>query len=382
MKKHLKTVLSLTIICAVISILLGITNHITAPIIAKQELLSTQGAFLKVLPTGKDFKEISTDKFNEAVKEAYSSSDGGYVFKVEVSGYADGLVIMCGIDSEGKVAGATCISSNETNGAEKDYGKNFKDKTLENVDAVDTVSGSTLTSKGYKSAVKYSLEAFAILGGAEIDTRSEEEILAEALPEAEGKFTIYFVSNDITVYRADNAEGYVFVIGNEYIPTDNLGKIKGEFSEESKNVVKKTYDSFAFDNLTRINLKKFKKIPSNIEYAYKAPGGNYMFDVKAAGYGIQGGGQYSHPSGEYIKIRVFVNKKGEIISCVTTYQAESKNIGDACANKDYYSKFIGKTKENYSEVDTISGATITSMGYEDAIDYVFTAFKILKGGAK
>ena len=34
------------------------------------------------------------------------------------------------------------------------------------VDAVDTVSGSTLTSKGYKSAIKYSLEAFAILGGA------------------------------------------------------------------------------------------------------------------------------------------------------------------------------------------------------------------------
>lgn len=382
MKQHLKTVLSLTIICAVIAVLLGITNHITAPKIAKQELSTTQNALKDVLPTGKDFKKISTDKFNSAITEAYSSADGGYVFKIEVSGYADGLVIMCGISSDGKVAGATCIESNETNGAEKDYGKNFKDKTLESVDSVDTVSNSTLTTLAYKNAVKYALEAFAILGGAKIETRSEEEILAETLPEAEGKFTPYYVTNDATVYRADNTSGYVFIVGDFYVPTDNSGKILGEFSDEVNKVVKDLYDNVAFDNLTRINLKKYTKIPSDIEYAYKTPQGNYMLDVKAAGYGIQGGSKYSTPSGEYIKIRVFISKNGEILSCVTTYQAESKNIGDKCANKEYYSKYIGKTQGNYSEVDTISGATITSNGYENAIESAFNAYKILKGAAK
>ncbi len=382
MKKHLKTVLSLTIICAVISVLLGITNHITAPKIAEQELSTTQNSFKEVLPTGKDFKEISTDKFNSAVKEAYSSSDGGYVFKIEVTGYADGLVIICGISSDGKVAGATCIASNETNGAEKDYGTRLKDKTLEDIDSVDTISGSTRTTSAYKNAVKYALEAFAILGGAEIDTRSEEEILADVLPEAEGKFTIYYMSNDVTVYRADNAAGYVFIVSGQYIPTDNNGKIIGEYTDEIKNTVKAVFDNVAFDNLTRVNLKKNKKITSDIEYAYKTPNGDYMFDLKAAGYGIQGGSKYSTPSGEYIKIRVFIDKNGEILSCVTTFQAESKNIGDACASKDYYSKYIGKNSGNYAEVDTISGATITSIGYEKAIDSAFNAFKILKGAAK
>ncbi len=382
MKKHLKTVISLTVICAVVSVLLGITNHITAPKIAEQERLSTQGSFNDVLPSGKDFKEIPTDKFNSAVKQAFSSSDGGYVFKIEVSGYADGLVIMCGVNSDGKVAGATCIASNETNGAEKDYGNRFKDKTLKNVDSVDTISGSTRTTSAYKDAIKYALEAFAILGGAEIDTRSEAEILADTLPEAEGKFTIYYMSNDATVYRADNTTGYVFIIGGKYIATDNQGKIVGEHSDEIKKTVKNVFDNTAFDNLTRINLKKYKKITSDIEYAYKTPQGNYMFDVKAAGYGIQGGSKYSTPSGEYIKIRIFISKNGEILSCVTTFQAESKNIGDACASKDYYSKYIGKTSDSYSQVDTISGATITSIGYEKAVGSAFNAFKILKGAAK
>ncbi len=382
MKKHLKTVLSLTVICAVVSILLGITNHFTAPKIAEQERLSTQGSFKDVLPSGKDFKEISTDKFNSAVKEAYSSADGGYVFKIEVTGYADGLVIMCGVNHDGKVAGATCIASNETNGAEKTYGNNFKDKTLENVDSVDTISGSTRTTSAYKNAIKYALEAFAILGGAEIETRTEEEILADTLPEAEGKFTIYYMSNDVTVYRADNTTGYVFIVGGEYVPTDNHGKITGEYTAEIKKTVKEVFDNVAFDNLTRINLKKYKKITSDIEYAYKTPQGDYMLDIKAAGYGIQGGSKYSTPSGEYIKIRLFISKNGEILSCVTTFQAESKNIGDACASKEYYSKYIGKTSDSYTEVDTISGATITSIGYEKAVGSAFNAFKILKGVAK
>lgn len=388
MKKYLKTVLSLTIICAVVALLLSVTNQITAPLIQKQEDLATQKALKEVLPDGEDFKaiDITKYKFPSTVTEVYSEKNGGYVFKIETSGYADGFIIMCGIDKDGKVAGNTYTASGETHlkdkKAVKNYGENFKGKTLENVDKVDTISGSTLTTTAWKGAISDALKSFAILGGAEIDTRSEPEILADTLPEAKEKFTVYYMSNDFTAWKADNNTGYVYYIDGKYVGCDNDGNLKTEEDKDTQQKVKELYKNTAFDNLTRINLEKYKNIPFNIEYAYKTPDGNYMFDIKAAGFGINGSGPHATPSGEYIKIRIFLSKDGSIISCVTTYQSETKGYGAFCGEKDYYSQYIGKNAENYSEVDNIANATYTYIGYEEAVGTVFTALDILKGGAK
>ena len=73
---------------------------------------------------------------------------------------------MCGIDSNGKITGATCVSSGETLGNEKTYGELFLGADRNTVDSVDSVSGATKTTANYKKALKDALSAFDILKGA------------------------------------------------------------------------------------------------------------------------------------------------------------------------------------------------------------------------
>ncbi len=388
MKKHIKSVISLTVICAVVAILLGITNDITSPIIEKQESDAVAKSLAVVMPDGEDFQsvDISDYELPDTVTEIYSEKNGGYVFKMTTSGYASGLVILCGVDSQGKVTGATYITSNETNGAEDGYGDKMVDKTLETIDSVDTVSGSTKTTLGYRNAVKDALNSFVILSGGSVDLRSEEEILADslnmALPAGEGKFTSVFITEEIgeisSVYKADNDAGYVFVLGENFIATNSQGNVTTDVDEDLKTTVTSAAQKIMQSTLSEIDITKYPDISATIEKAYKTQSGNYIFDLKAAGFGLKGDKWYN-PSGEYIKIKVSLTAQGKIIACETVYQSESKGIGDACAEPSFYTQFNGKDEGNYNEIDAISGATITTNAYKTAIAKAFEAVKILKG---
>ena len=74
-------------------------------------------------------------------------------------------------------------------------------------------------------------------------------------------------------------------------------------------------------------------------------------------------------------------KDGKVIAVLTTAQYETDNIGSACMNASFYSQFNGKTEADYSDIEGISGATITTNGYKTAIGKVFEAVKILEGVA-
>ena len=167
MKKFpaLKSVIVLTAICLITAALLGAINYITSPIIEKAEYEKEQAALKEVLPEGEDFTALDLSKLslNEKIKAAYSEKNGGYAFRVTVKGYKSGMTVLCGIDSEGKVSGATCLSSSETLEAEKTYGKNFIGKNTGDVMSVDTVGGATKTTAAYREAIKIALEAYEIL---------------------------------------------------------------------------------------------------------------------------------------------------------------------------------------------------------------------------
>ena len=154
MIKNIKSVCVLVAICTVVALLLALTNQITAPIIAKNEALKASGALRKVMPEGKAFEQLNMDyykgKLPSSVTEVHKETKGkGYVIQLSVKGFKPDMVIMCGVTTDGKITGATCLSSNETNGAEKDYGKKFVGKDAAGVDAVDTDGGSTYTTEAY-----------------------------------------------------------------------------------------------------------------------------------------------------------------------------------------------------------------------------------------
>ena len=233
--KHFKSVIALTAICAAISLLLALTNSITAPLIEKNAAAEANAALLIVHPDGGEFTQLDLTgkELPATVTEAYSASNGGYVVKLLTSGYGSDMVLMCGIDANGTVTGATCLSSTETLGYEKTYGDSLAGKTVEDIDSVEAISGATKTTAAYKNAVKDALNATIILGGGSVDIRSEEEILndnlKEALPAGEGKFVSWFMVEELenvtAVYEAENGVGYVLVSGEEFIAIDKTGAV-------------------------------------------------------------------------------------------------------------------------------------------------------------
>lgn len=392
MKKSIKNTLVLVCICAVVSIILALTNAITAPIIELNEKESANKALLEVMPDGKSFEamDISAVSLPATVREVYRAENGGYIFKLNTTGYSSGLIIMCGVRADGTVSGAVCLSSTETLGYEKIFGANFAGVNAESVLSVDTVSGATKTTGAYRAAVQDALNAAIILGGGNVDLRTEEEILLDnlsaALPTAEGSFEKPFLAEDISgvdaIYKAKNGAGYVCMIGEQFIAADQNGAVLSEVSEDISATVGAAVTALSASAMQDMDLSAYTSLPSQLVSAKKTLTGNYVLEIKGAGYGIVGGNEYHPASGEYILIRVSLTKEGKIIDCLTVSEEETDGIGSACADEDFYGQFDGKTEETYLDIDAIGGATMTTNGYTKAIGLAFDIVKIFEGGEK
>ena len=393
-------------ICLIVALLLSGINMITSPIITERENAKANSALAEVLPGGKDFKNITADHtFPASIAEAYSA-DGGFVFRSVGKGRNGDIVVMVGVDSDGKVTGTKIISEGESKG--------YKEKVFEKVDGANSayigqdldnfapivVAGATLSSNGYSEAIKAALQAFAIANGGSVDLRTPEQILQDtcnaALGTAEKTFTRWFATEYLVgiknVYVCDT--GVVMVIGDKYIGVNNDGTLvltaiadgtTSAVSKEDKTVVNTAYTLYSATTLTEIDKPDGAK--KSVLKVYKTDTNNYVFDMRASGNGINGE-EWSHPSGEYILFSVCISADGKIIDVITTYQSESENYGDKCATDEYTEQFKGAiagdiviTEEGTSSTSTdlgiISGSTITSNGYQRSLQQAFAAFELL-----
>lgn len=391
MKKNIKNLCIFICICTVITLLLATTNYFTAPIIEQNQNASANKALLEVMPNGKSFETVDISKLTlpSTVTEAYKETSGqGYVIKLVTSGYGSDMVIMCGVSTDGVVTGAVCLSSNETLSKEKTYGENFASKDAAGVESVDTITGATKTTEAYKNAVKDALNSVIILCGGSVDIRNEEEILNdnlnEALPDGEKKFEKLFITEQLdgidAVYGAENKSGYVFVVGEQFIGVKADGTVVTA-NVENTTIYTDAINKITSSTLVDIDLSSYTDLQNTIVSAKKTASGNFVIEAKGAGYGIKGGDEYHPASNEYIIVRIAVTPDYKIIDCLTVSEAETDGLGDACADGEFYGQFIGKTEANYTEIDAISGATLTTNGYKQAIERAFAAVKILKGGA-
>ncbi len=166
-KNKIMPTVVLCAICIVTVALLALVNLVTGPQIAANQEENANQALREVMSDGKEFEKLGLEGLPEAVTGAYKSDNGGYVFQMTVVGYKPGLVIMCGINSDGQITGSKCIASSETMDVEYTLGDLYIGRTKS--DYIDVVSSATakLTKNGYQSAVKAAFEAFEILNGGE-----------------------------------------------------------------------------------------------------------------------------------------------------------------------------------------------------------------------
>ena len=82
-------------------------------------------------------------------------------------------------------------------------------------------------------------------------------------------------------------------------------------------------------------------------------------------------------SGE-IRVICGVDKDGNIIGCSTLSHTETKGLGDFLKEDWWTSQFDGKDSR-LEGINTITGATISSTAFMNAIREVFIAFELVRG---
>ena len=164
-KSNLMPTVVLGSICLVVALLLSFVNMVTGPIIKAAQDQAANAALLEVLPEGTDFTPLTIDETYPAAIVAGYKANGGFVFQSTVTGKSSGLIIMCGINADGKIVGTKVIAEQETDS----YDANvfpavegtegaYKGMALEGFEPY-LVSGATLTSRAYGEAMKASLQA-------------------------------------------------------------------------------------------------------------------------------------------------------------------------------------------------------------------------------
>lgn len=184
-KEILIPAVSLLLICAVVTALLGLTNSVTAPQIEKLALETQEAAKKEVLPNAASFSdEKQTEKDGEMYPYFEGLSDSGetigYVFQTAAKGYGGDIVVMVGVLSDGTVAGVSILSISETAG----LGMNAKNasflqqfvgksgtigvqKNGSSDTEIQALTGATITSKAMASAVNQALALYETVGGAQ-----------------------------------------------------------------------------------------------------------------------------------------------------------------------------------------------------------------------
>lgn len=385
-KENIMPTVVLSVICVAVALLLAVVNVVTKPIIDKAANDKANATLTIVLPEGESFEEIdlSTVELPASVTKAYKETNGkGYVFEMSVSGYKSGLVIMCGIDAEGKITGSKYTASSETFGKENDLDNAYNGQALDSF-APNIISGATKTSNGYADAVKAALQAHVIMGGGSVDLRDPAQILNDNCNAALGTegltFTKWFAVEVLdgvnAIYTAEGTKGVVMSIGEAFVGVGEDGKAVGaDVDADAKAKAEAAYAVYTASKLSEVTLPE--GVSKNVLKAYATETGNLVFELQAAGYGING--EYV-ASGEYIQLKVAISADGKIISTLTTYENETDGIGDVCATPEYYEKFNGTTSETYTGVENVSGATVTTSAYKSAIKQAFAAFDLMKGG--
>ena len=387
-KKSLKDVIVLLVICAVFATVLAAVNSVTAPIIEARLNAAANEAYMAVMPDAKGFEnvDLSTYTLPATVQEAKKETSGqGYAIKLETKGYDKGMILIVGVSPDGVVTGATCVTSNETNGVEKSYGSNFTGKDMDGVNAVDLIAGSTLTTTAYRGAIVDAINTATILGGGSVDIRTEEEkfqdALEAALPGGEvfTKVVLLSALDGIdAVYEADNGKGYVCLIGSDstgtFIGVGADGKAVGDASAEHKALAEAAIESIKANVAVDVDLTPYMDnslIANYVNSVKKTGAGAYVIEIKTSG---------NYTANTPVVIEVVIDAEGKIVNARTISHAETENIGGAqLQDGKFNAGFIGKDEAGAGEVDTVAGATVTTGAYKNAVLNAFNVVKILAG---
>lgn len=183
-KEVLVPSVSLFVISLVVTLLLAVTNNITAPLIEKLSVETEIETRKTVLADASYFddedKTVTLDgtEYTYCVGLDAEKKVVGYIFTTSTKGYGGEVKVMTGVSADGKVTGVEALSLSETAGlgmnAQKEtfrdqyIGKSGKIGVAKNSpkeNEIQALTGATITSSAFTDAVNIALELYSLVTG-------------------------------------------------------------------------------------------------------------------------------------------------------------------------------------------------------------------------
>jgi RnfABCDGE-type electron transport complex G subunit len=313
-EEMLKPVVVLSVICLVVSALLGYFNGVTKPIIDRNAARAADEARMELLPDATEgFTLMETDM--DGIKEMYKANNGvGYVISSASKGYSGDIIMMTAFDNDGKIVQLKVQQQTETAGqgsriTERAFLDQFVGREDELTNSnVDMIAQSTISSKAAMSALNTARKAFN-----------------------------EYVKGEVVV---------------ELTLEEKLGRLFGE--DKPAAVLSTDYSN-----------------PDAVAF-YTVEGGGLIVCSEGRGNGILGD---EHVTGEYLKAYVAFNDDGTIAGVYFDASSETQNLGDQICEETFTSQFIGK--EDASGVDVIANVTYSSKGAFEAVNKACAVYAAL-----
>lgn len=116
---------------------------------------------------------------------------------------------------------------------------------------------------------------------------------------------------------------------------------------------------------------EIENLPDRVTEVYTATNGaGYVFMLTTKGYGGD------------MKLICGMKSDGTIEQSKTLSHAETSGLGSKTAEDPYRNQYSGKSADTLGEVDAITGATISSTAYKNAIEDAFKAYDMIKEAGK
>ncbi len=171
---YLKLALTLLVISAVVSGLLGLTNFVTQDKIAAINADKTAASMKEVLPAD-SYTAVAYSGSQTNVAAVYQAGDKGYVVEVTPSGFGGTIDMVVGVGTDGTVTGVSIISMSETSGlganaSKESFRSQFVGKSGElavskDGGEIDALTGATITSRAVTSGVNTALAVASEMQG-------------------------------------------------------------------------------------------------------------------------------------------------------------------------------------------------------------------------
>lgn len=402
---NIKPTIVLSCICMAVALILSGINMVTGPIIEAQRAAAANGALLEVMPEGTNFEEIDISALSlpEAITNAYKETSGkGYVFRVVSTGYKSGMVIMIGVNSEGKITGSKCLETQDTFGKEPLIDNSYNGQSLADF-APNLIAGATMTSNGYRDAISNALQSFTLASGGKLDPAiALEAKIAELAPGFVNPAAIDASGSFKKILKAGNDAGFAYIFSdgeNGFLTLvnatggcivydadgNNVTETQSALTEEAKAHATANQKSYADDLSAKIT--KYFADATDVAPVEVSTFGTLVSASTFKSNGADYYAFYTRSMGFHqMDVYVIIDANGAIAKIEAKQYIFDEEYFSAFGGMDiasYKAGFEGLTFETWNgDAAVIATATMTSNAMKQSTEDAFAAFNSIKGGAQ